>query len=384
MSQRVIRRYHAFTFFFSLLFWAPIFYEYQRQLGLSDPQIFSIQSIYYLAFCFLELPTGFLADRFGHRESLRWAAGTLLLANLLPIFWPTFGGFLLHWLLMALARSLMSGSASAYLYDYLERSGEEKYYRQTEGNARALSLFGRVLAWAAVGPLMQWQFDLPYWLTSAAALAAIIVAARFPSAGKPSEPPAFSNTLHALKTNPRLWQMMAAGLSIFVLARLVQINLFQPLLTAKSYGVATFGLVMGITTLFEAGGSAAGEQVAKRLGDLATVFWAALIMALSTVFLPLGGGAATFLLLSLFAVSCGVAYPVQRKLLNDAIEHRELRATLLSVESLLDRLVCSAMAAGVAVFMGRGQLDLLLYLGGGLSLFLTAWLLGLLRRSFKR
>ena len=73
-TRRVIKLYHAFSFFFSLLFWAPIFYEYQKQMGLSDSEIFGIQSLYYLAFCFLELPTGFLADRYGHRLSLRWAA----------------------------------------------------------------------------------------------------------------------------------------------------------------------------------------------------------------------------------------------------------------------------------------------------------------------
>ena len=61
--MRLIRRYYIFQFLFSMLFWAPIFFEFQKRLGLSDGEIFRIQSLYYLAFCFLEIPTGFFAER---------------------------------------------------------------------------------------------------------------------------------------------------------------------------------------------------------------------------------------------------------------------------------------------------------------------------------
>lgn len=375
MTKRVIKYYHAFSFFFSLLFWAPIFYEYQKQMGLSDSEIFGIQSVYYLAFCFLELPTGFLADRFGHRLSLRWAAVTLTLANLIPIFFTSFSGFLIHWLLVAVARSLMSGSASAYLYDYLERTGETKWYRQTEGHARALSLLGRVVAWGMVGFLMEWHITLPYWMTTLAAATALMVSSRFPPGETSLEPPTFSRCWQVLRSTPRLWLMMGTGLAIFVLARLVQVNLFQPVLGAKDYAVTSFGIVLGLTTLFEAFGSAWAEKFAERLGDLPSVFWVAVVMACSTALLPSVDWVGTFLLMALFALACGVAYPVQRKLLNDAIPEPSLRATLLSVESLLDRLACSGMAAAVAVFMEWGRMDLLLELSGGLSLLMTAGLL---------
>ena len=40
--RRVIWLYCGFQFFFSLLFWVPVFYAYQKRIGLTDPQIFSI------------------------------------------------------------------------------------------------------------------------------------------------------------------------------------------------------------------------------------------------------------------------------------------------------------------------------------------------------
>jgi nitrate/nitrite transporter NarK len=117
--KRVVRLYYGYQFFFSLLLWLPIFYEYQKRMGLSDGQIFAIQSIYYIVFCFLEIPTGMAADRWGHRQCLRWGSVVLVVSNCLPIFTPTYPGFLWHFLLIALARSLNSGASSAYLYDYL-------------------------------------------------------------------------------------------------------------------------------------------------------------------------------------------------------------------------------------------------------------------------
>lgn len=383
-SRRIVRLYQAFSFFFSLLFWAPIFYQYQKQMGLNDTEIFGIQSLYYLAFCFLELPTGYLADRYGHRLSLRWAAVFLTVANLLPIFFVSFSGFLVHWLFVAVARSLMSGSASAYLYDYLERSGETEWYRQTEGRARALSLVGRVGAWGAVGFLMDWHITLPYWLTTLAAAVALVISSKLPEGDTKPFAPSFSRCFQVLRSTPRLWFMMGLGLSAFVLARLVQVNLFQPLLSSKGFGLETFGLIMAGTTLVEAAGSAWGEQVARKVGDLRSVFLTGLAMAVATVLLPGVDGGASCVLLTLFALACGIAYPVQRQLLNDTIPESSLRATLLSVESLIDRLLCSGMAAGVAVLMKWDRMDLVLYLSGGIALLVSAVLLygvSRLRRS---
>jgi MFS family permease len=375
MTRHIIKLYHAFSFFFSLLFWAPIFYEYQKQMGLGDGEIFAIQSLYYLAFCFLELPTGFLADKYGHRLSLRWAAFFLCVANLIPVFFVSFGGFLIHWLLVALARSLMSGSASAYLYDYLDQVGETDWYRQTEGKARALSLLGRVAAWGVVGYAMAWHVTLPYWLTTIAAAIALLVSSRFPEGRKVETVPSFYGCWKVLRSTPKLWVMMGAGLAVFVLARMVQVNLFQPILGTKGLTVETFGLIMGFTTLLEAGGSAWAEPVANKIGEMRSMVWLTLLMAGATACLPGVDWVGAVVLLTVFALACGLAYPIQRKLLNDAIPEPSLRATLLSVESLLDRLVCSGMAAAVAVFVGWGRMDLVLQLAGGLTLVVTAGLL---------
>ncbi len=121
-----------------------------------------------------------LADRFDYRRFLQLGAVTLTAANLIPVFARNHWGFLAHFLLIALAYSFTSGAGSAYVYEYLHRTGRDDLYKQAEGSARAYSLTGRVVALPAAGVLMQWQFTSPYWLSAAATLIALGIALKLP------------------------------------------------------------------------------------------------------------------------------------------------------------------------------------------------------------
>jgi MFS family permease len=152
-------------------------------MGLEDSQIFRIQSIYYAVFCLLELPTGYFADRFGYVRSMFLGSVTLVAANLIAVFATGFEGFTLHWILVALARSFVSGASSAYLFEYLRRANAHAEFKQIEGNARAYSLFGRILCFAMIGYVMAWHVTLPYWLTAGSAFISLGFAAILPRFG---------------------------------------------------------------------------------------------------------------------------------------------------------------------------------------------------------
>ncbi len=383
---KVIRLYYGFQLFFSLLLWAPVFYEFQSKMGLSDEEIFSIQSLYYVFFCFFELPTGFVADRWGHRLSMLAGGAVLTVANLLPLFRVDYGGFLLHWMLVALARSLVSGAASAYIYDYLKAHGCSELYKEAEGKARALSLVGRVVGWSAVGYLMEWQITSPYWMTAVASLLAVFMAYCLPSdigSGDVEYKKRLSwDGLKAVLTSGKaLYLLIAQGSGIFVLARIVQVNLFQPLLLAAGFTLSSHGLIMGVTTLFEALGAAKPNWMRWVGNDAKAVFVLTVVLAWSTYALGGSGMVTTLCFLSLFALAVGMAHPIQRKLVNDAVPDPSLRATMLSVESLLDRLICSVVVAPIGYYMAAGELALYLreaalgsfVLVGGVTFVFLRW-----------
>ena len=91
-------------------------------------------------------------------------------------------------LLIALARSLISGAQSAYLYEYLNAHDAGHLYLKVEGVGRSYSLVGKIVYWPVIGLLMQWNMPSPYWLTAInAAIAAVALLAgcsRDPSPGR--------------------------------------------------------------------------------------------------------------------------------------------------------------------------------------------------------
>ncbi|MGI5335971.1 MFS transporter [Streptomyces sp. CA-181903] len=387
-ARRIIRLNYGFQLLFNLLWWMPVFYAYQKEAGLSDGQIFGIQSIYYVAFCLFEIPTGLIADRIGTRNCLRAGAVVMTAANLAPVVSASYAGFLVHFLAIAAGRSLTSGAASAYLYDGLRAEKCDEHYMRAEGTARALGLVAKVVCWPLVGPLMAVTHPAPYVLSAASAagsLACAVALPRLAGAGGGTEGTgggrgggAFLRdagaALRCVASSRWLALLMVQGVAIFTLSRICQVNLFQPILLDHGIAEASHGSVMAAMTVAEAAASARPQWLSRRLSPVAWVSVLSLALAVSLAAMTLGGPWAVVALLCLFAAATGFAYPVQRKLVNDAVPADAPRATLLSVESIVDRAVCALAAIAVGAYLAAGRLDALLWH----SALATAVLIGVL------
>lgn len=371
-ETRLIRLFYAFQISVTLMFWMPIFYEYQKQMGLSDPQIFQIQSIYYLSFCLLEIPTGFLADRLGHRNCMRIGAALHVVTHLLPVLFPTYLGFLWHWLMLALSRSLISGAASAYLFNRLEAMGQVELYKEAEGKARAWSLAAKVGGFTLTDPMTRIDGSIPYLASAGASVLATVAAWRFPSFSLPikpgeSETPRISQVFRLLISSPAMLIVILQGVALFTLTRIVQVNLFQPLLLGGQFLPTQFGRLLAINTLFEAVGAAFPRIFRRWMSDLTAVFVLTLLMGICCWGLAQGGRWSCFAWLNLFAVVAGLSYPIQRQVMNQHIPDSRYRASLLSAESLVDRAVCAWVALLLGGILERGQMGLFLQLSAAAS-----------------
>lgn len=383
--KRTIQNFYLFQTFFSLLIWFPVFYEIQKKTGLNDSEIFRIQSIYYLAFCFLEIPTGWFADRWGRKRSMIWGAFFSAIANALPVFSANYFGFLWHFLLIAFSRSLVSGASSAYLFDYLKQHNAVGEYAKAEGRARAYSLIAKVGVWVFVGFMMHWHLMLPYVFSAFAAVLAWWMVLSLPKEEllQPHASPSVNRVslleiFQLLFQYPLLPLLMFQGISIFVLPRICQVNLYQPLMESREFSSDWYGPVMSILTLFEAFGAAyphwpiegildifkkrhSNENALTR--DFLSVSVMTILLGISLVGLSIVGNWGLIFWLSFLSWVAGISYPVQRRLMNNVITlsgKNEARATLLSVESILDR----GASSGVALLLGG------MVAGGGMPLFL--------------
>jgi MFS family permease len=382
---KLTRNYLGFQVTFALLFWLPVFYEIQKKLGISDSEIFWIQSFYYLLFCILELPTGWLADRFGSIRTLRAGAIALVLAQLVIVWrgswFSAFHAFLIHFILIAVARSLVSGASNAYLYEAYVEAGRGSEYVHVEGRARAYGLFAKIACWSVVGFLTERSLLSSYWLTLNAAILAVGFGFMLPERNKTikSATPHLGHALSAIRSEPRLLGLMVQGMGVFVLARIVQVNLFQPLMLSRGFSLSSLGCLMAIMTASEALASMKLAPVLKRISPERSVSLLTGVVAVSVAALSISWqGALDWVnlgLLVLFSAGLGFVGPIQRQVINQGISNSSegvrLRATLLSFESLLDRAVCSAVVAAMGPWVQEGRLDRIL-LTSGLVFFVIA------------
>jgi MFS family permease len=354
--KRMEQSYYAFSFFFQFLIWVPIFYEIQKLAGLSETEIFRIQSWYYLTYFVVEIPTGLLADRIGSRACLFLGGVILTAANAIVLGSMGYGSFLLHFIGVGLARSLISGAGSAWAYTLLSETGQTERFRDVEGRARSAGLFGRLLSWPFAPMLMFQSLELPYLISSISAILSVIAASYMPQPKMAQVKPmrrALGQDLvlifRSLTINPRIFPAIMQGVGIFVLMRIVLVNLYNPLMTGSQISVGWLGTIMALVTAIEALTSAQQGKLLSNISNpprfalLVTIAMSASVMVMAAM-----NPWASLVALGVFAALCGLVGPVQKQYINDVIDVPELRASILSVESLIDRLVC----AGVVIILG--------------------------------
>jgi len=189
--------------------------------------------------------------------------------------------------------------------------------------------------------------------------------------------------LSALRSCRWLVLLMVQGIAMFTLVRICQVNLFQPILESKSLSVNWFGAVLAAMTIFEALGAARPHRVRRAFGPVGAVFGLTITMALCLGFIVPLGSLGTVVLLCVFAVATGISFPVQKQLLNDSIPDSRYRATLLSMESILDRAVCALVAVALGAYLAGGRLDEFLVLSAVVTCVVMG-LLGLLLLAVRR
>ncbi|WP_246594052.1 hypothetical protein [Streptomyces auratus] len=177
---------------------------------------------------------------------------------------------------------------------------------------------------------------------------------------------------------------MLQGVAVFTLSRICQVNLFQPILLDHGIPESSHGGVLAAMTVAEAVASARPQWLGSRLSPVAWVSLLSLAMAAALAGSTLGGPWTVIALLCVFAAVTGFAYPLQRKLVNDAIPAGAPRATLLSVESIVDRAVCALAAVAAGAYLSASRLDALLWHSAVVTGVVMVVLQLILRRAARR
>jgi hypothetical protein len=308
------------------------------------------------------------------------ALGSLAMAGAFLVYYfaASFAAFVAAEGIFAFGMTLTSGPDSAYLYDLLKEHGAEATYSAREGTASSFKHLGMTIAFALGGFIGQRQVALPYLFAAAACVVAAGAASLL------DEPPAsrrlreqrfcgyvphMSSALATALRGRRMRYAILYSSLIFILLR-ITLWLYQPYLAEAGLDVAQIGLVFAALCMVSALCSHRVEAIRARLPSGA-IYWV-LPAVLGGSYLVLGRWAATWGILLLVAQKAvdGVYSPLTKELLNREITDSGARATVLSVESMVRRMVFSLFAPAIGLLFdhfGRAAAFYLCAVVGGLG-----------------
>jgi MFS family permease len=370
--ERNVRLYPLYQILLNAYFWMPVFFLYFSE-HLPLARVLQLEAIYYAAVVVLEIPSGYFSDTVGRRATLLISAGALIAAYALFFVgsglegW-TFEVFVVAQVCLAAGLAFRSGTDTALHFDTLsalERPGE---YAAREATAHRYLLLGRAVAALIGGLAATWQLRFAYGLSLVGALGLLVVVWML------AEPPAHVETEQGSPLRRGLLRQIGACLGqlsnrslawllgfavLMTVLNHVPWELYQPYikLLVEKRNVALPGegtpLVTGTMTavMFVGASWAAGRSI--RLRDriglaptllLATVLQVVIIAAMGWLLHE-----AIMLLILLRSVPAAIMLPPLRAAVTPQLP-RSLRATYLSLQSLLGRLAFSGtlllLAAG--------------------------------------
>nr|WP_224270747.1 MFS transporter [Haloprofundus salinisoli] len=141
-------------------------YLYFLSQGLSFAQIAILESLYNLTTVFGEVPTGYVGDRIGRRNSLLVGTG-LISGTLVAIgFAGSFAALAILYVCWSMGYNFRSGSEDAWLYDALtdERSGDE--FARVRGRGESVALLVGVGASIIGGYLGGVDLSYPFFVAA--------------------------------------------------------------------------------------------------------------------------------------------------------------------------------------------------------------------------
>jgi MFS family permease len=136
---------YAFSFFQLFLVLLPVFVPFFQSRGLTMEEVFQLQAIFGLGVAVLEVPTGYLCDLWGRKNTLVAGGFFLGLGATFLHFAHSFWTLVIYELILSLAFSLMSGADISLLYDtHASQSRDGK--KKSLAHLQFFSVSGEALA----------------------------------------------------------------------------------------------------------------------------------------------------------------------------------------------------------------------------------------------
>lgn len=322
----------------------PILMLYYKDSGLSTEQAFQLKAIYSLTIVLFEIPSGYLADLWGRKNTLILGSILGTLGFLIYSFEGGYMYFLFAEITLGMGQSFISGSDSALLYDSLKASGKAKEYTRMEGLNTAIGNIAEASSAMLGGFLAQMSILLPFQVQTSVAFIAIPAALSLKEPqlvlahAKHQATNIIKTLRNTIKTNrPLLYQVLFssfAGSATLTMAWLYQLFLKEDLgISFAKIGIiaAVLNLTVGIISVF-------AYKLESKMRMKNSLFYLSLLIPLAFILTGIVPSYFSLGIIFFFYVLRGYATPVLKDYIN-MFTNSNIRATVLSIRSFTIRLI---------------------------------------------
>ena len=373
-----LRKLYAIQALTQAMFAIPIIYLFWAEHGLTLQQVFLLQSGFAFTILALEIPTGYVADRWGRKKTLILAGCFDVLGYLVYASGGGFRQFLLAEMVIGLGVSLRSGSIEAITYDTLLELGEEKRYRRVAGNQNFLEFNAEAASSLVGGAIAMFSLALPLWLTTIPAAAALLIACTLREPARRLTRVTgpwrmiWEVSRHTLLRHRGLRSVILLHGLIFTMA-LTFFWFFQPYQTLVGFPVALFGVSHAVIVAAGAGASWYSSRLEKQVDDRLLLMAIALAIVGGYFLLSLPPALWLLPAFLLSRIAWGFLGPLTADMVN-RMTTSDVRATVLSLRSFLPRLVFVCTSSFVGLLADARSIPLAMLTAGcvgGLALVLA-------------
>jgi len=320
----------------------PVVVLFYQDNGMGMQQIFILKSIYSIGIVVMEIPSGYMADVWGHRKIL--IIGTILgaLGFIIYSFSHSFLYFAIAEVVLGIGFSCVSGADSALLYDSLKYDKKEGEYIKYEGIITSIGNFAEAFAGILAGLIAAISFRAPFYFQAMIACIGIPAAFLLKERRIVTEVAVASisdivNTIRESLKNKELRSAIMVS-SFTGSATLIFAWFVQPFFKEAGLPVSLFGLLWTLLNLSVGMVSIVSYRIERFLGQRRTLLFIIISTALFFVLSAFNISLAGIAFLFLFYATRGVATPVLKDYINGYTDSK-VRATVLSLRSFEIRII---------------------------------------------
>ena len=159
-----------------LLFSVAVTYLFYNHYNLWTTELYIVQSVFAVGVVFLEIPTGFISDKYSRKRSL--IIGTLCSAIGFLVYSQGTGlwHFIIAELILVLWYCCLSGTDTALLYDSMAQDNQTDNYKIISGRYHAIASFAEAIGGISGAYIAVWWLSIPFVLDGLFAGIACILA----------------------------------------------------------------------------------------------------------------------------------------------------------------------------------------------------------------